>query len=425
MFDAIVIGARAAGSSTAMLLARRGLAVLAVDRAHFPSDTLSTHQIQVPGVAALHRWGLLDDVIAAGTPATHRVRFDPGPAVVRGSFPELDGVDAMYSPRRTVLDKILVDAARAAGAEVRERFAVDELLIEDGRVTGIRGHDRGGTRFTERAAIVIGADGRHSALAKTVAPAAYNERPALTAGYYTYWHGVPVDGGEMYGRERRFIGAWPTNDGLLMTYVALPHDEFHTFRADIEGSFLRSLDLAGDLGGRVRAGSRAERFLGTADLANWFRRPFGPGWALVGDAGLATDPVTGRGISDAFRDAELLADAVADGLDGRGPLDQELAAYERARNQAAMPMYEFTMQLASFKPPAKEEELLFKALAARAEEADRFLGVITGAVPMSDFFTPQNLMRVVGLRGMTSLALSRARPRRRGARAELAAVSAR
>jgi len=289
-------------------------------------------------------------------------------------------------------------------------------VIEDGRVTGIRGHGHGGATVTERAPIVVGADGRHSLLAKAVAPAHYHGRPPLTAAYYTYWEDVPIDGGEMYGCDRRFVGAWPTNDGLLMTYVACPHDEFHAFRADIEGNFLQSLDMAGDLGGRVRAGKRAERFFGTADLANWFRKPFGPGWALVGDAGLATDPVTGRGISDAFRDAELVAGAIANGLGGRRALDEALAAYEQSRNDAALPMYEFTMKLASFAPPAREEELLFKALAAREADADRFLGVITGAVPMSEYFTPRNLTRLIGLRAMISVAVGKLRAPKRASR---------
>jgi 2-polyprenyl-6-methoxyphenol hydroxylase-like FAD-dependent oxidoreductase len=100
MYDVIVIGARVAGASTAMLLARRGLDVLLVDRAAFPSDTLSTHQVQLPGVARLRRWGLLDALDAAGTPPARRVRYDAGDAVLDGCFPEHDGVDAVYSPRR-------------------------------------------------------------------------------------------------------------------------------------------------------------------------------------------------------------------------------------------------------------------------------------------------------------------------------------
>ena len=295
MYDVIIVGARVAGASTAMLLARRGLDVLVVDRATFPSDTLSTHQVQLPGIARLARWGLLDRLIAAGTPATREVRFDPGVAVLEGRFPVHEGVDALYSPRRAILDQILVDAARAAGAEVREGFAVDELLEEDGRITGVRGHERGGGPVREHAKIVIGADGRHSQVAKAVRPPAHHEHPALSVAYYTYWEGVPVAGGEVTGRPFRLTGAWPTNDGLTMTYVAAPVAEFHALRKDIEGHVLRTLDGAGDLGERVRAGRRAERLYGTADLASWVRRPYGPGWALVGDAGLAMDPSPARG----------------------------------------------------------------------------------------------------------------------------------
>src|SRR5215470_13864766 len=141
--DVVIVGTRPAGAATAMLLARVGLRVLAVDRAHFPSDTLSTHQVQLPGVACLRRWGLLDKVAASGCPPTRRIRFDTGDVVLTGSYPTFEGVDAVYSPRRTVLDAILVDAARAAGAEVVEGFDVDEILTEGGRVTGVRGAARG------------------------------------------------------------------------------------------------------------------------------------------------------------------------------------------------------------------------------------------------------------------------------------------
>ena len=160
MYDVIIVGARVAGSATAMLPARRGLRVLVVDRATFPSDTLSTHQVQVPGVARLARWGVLDQVLAAGTPDPQRpVR--PGRGGVHRAVPGY-GAGAMCSPRRTVLDQVLVDAARAAGAEVRENFTVEELL-GDGQVTGIRGQEKGGPAVTEQAPLVIGADGKHSA----------------------------------------------------------------------------------------------------------------------------------------------------------------------------------------------------------------------------------------------------------------------
>ncbi|HEY7077725.1 MAG TPA: NAD(P)/FAD-dependent oxidoreductase [Solirubrobacteraceae bacterium] len=396
MYDVIVVGTRVAGASTAMLLARGGLKVLAVDRGRFPSDTLSTHQVQVPGAACLARWGLLGRVEAAGTPATRRVRFDTGWVVLEGRWPAVDGVDALYSPRRRILDTLLVDAAREAGAEVREGCAVDEPLFDGGRVTGVRS---GSVR--ERARLVVGADGRHSLVAKAVSAPEYHAQPPRSVAYYTYWSGVPLEGGRMYARERRMIGAWPTNDGLLMTYVAAPADEFKAFRADPQGSLLRSLDLAGDLGERVRAGARAERVYGSADLHNRFRKPHGPGWALVGDAGLLMDPVTGQGISDAFRDAELLAGAVLAGRD--------LAGYQAARDAAALPMYEMTLDVASFEPLAPHRQLLLERLAGRPDDTSRFLGALCGAVPIGEFFGPRNLLRLLGPRGMVKAALEQRR----------------
>jgi 2-polyprenyl-6-methoxyphenol hydroxylase-like FAD-dependent oxidoreductase len=396
MYDVIIVGARVAGSATAMLLARRGLKILVLERAAFPSDTLSTHQIQLPGVARLQRWGLLEPLIAAGTPPTRQVTFDPGPVVLRGQYPSFQGVDALYSPRRTILDGILADTARLAGAELREKFVVEELVFEGRRVTGVRGHQKGGSRVTEKARLVVGADGKHSMVAKAVNAARYQEKPALSMACYTYWEGVPVAGGEMYGRQRRMVGVWPTNEGLVMTYVACPLEDFAAFHADLEGSFVRTLDETGDLGQRVRAGRRAERFRATTDLPNFFRKPYGEGWALVGDAGLVMDPITGHGIADAFRDAELLADAIDQGFGGRRRLDLALAGYEQARNREALPIYEFTTELASFGPPRPEQQILLTALAGRQAQIDRFLGVLTGVEPLPAYFSPRNLLRIVG-----------------------------
>src|SRR2546429_5845149 len=223
-------------------------------------------------------------------------------------------------------------------------FAVDEIL-GDGQVTGIRGREKGGPAVTEQARLVIGADGKHSLVAKAVGARAYRTRPPRSIAFYTYWADVPVrDGspagtGEIYGRPGCAVGAWPTNDGLLVTYLAWPAARFEEFRRDVEGNVLRSFDAVG-LAERIRAGRRAERFRGTPDLPSYLRQPYGPGWALVGDAGLLLDPITGQGISYAFRDAELLADAVADGLGGSRPLAEALARYHRARDRAARPLPE-------------------------------------------------------------------------------------
>jgi 2-polyprenyl-6-methoxyphenol hydroxylase-like FAD-dependent oxidoreductase len=408
MHDVIIVGARVAGSATALLLARAGLKVLVVDRATFPSDTLSTHQVQVPGVARLARWGVLDAIMAAGTPPTRTVRFDQGAAAFSARMPACERVDMMCSPRRTLLDKVLLDAARAAGAEVRENFITEDLLAWDGAVTGIRGQKKGSPSVTEHAPLVIGADGKHSTVARAVGAGSYRVKPPLSMAFYTYWADVPVTGGELYGRPGCAVGAWPTNGGLVMTYLAWPSARFDEFRADPEGNFLRTLDAVG-LGERIRAGRRAERFRGTPDLPSYFRKPYGPGWALVGDAGLLLDPITGQGISDAFRDAELLADAVVTGLSGDRSLAKTLAGYQRARDRAARPMSDFTARLAALNPPRPEEMALFDALSHSQPDADRFVAMLAGVVPVREFMSPRNVVSLVGVRGFARLALGSAR----------------
>ncbi|HET8630939.1 MAG TPA: FAD-dependent monooxygenase [Thermomicrobiales bacterium] len=340
MYDAIVIGARCAGAPTAMLLARGGYRVLLLDRASFPSDTMRGHFIHHPGVVALHRWGLLPRVIASGCPPI-RVRLSD-----LGDFPLAipaevgDGVDANYAPRRFALDAILVEAAGAAGAEVREHFTVHDLAWDAGRVVGIRGRASGGATVQERARIVVGADGAHSVVARAVRAREYRARPALTFAYYSYFSGVPLGGIEVYLRPEESVHiTFPTNHGLACIALQAPVAGFHAFRADIGGNFFRALDRVPHLAERVRAGRREERWYGTADVANFVRTPYGPGWALVGDAGYHKDPVTAQGITDAFRDAALLAEAVDAGFSGRAPLQGALADYERRRNAAALPAY--------------------------------------------------------------------------------------
>jgi 2-polyprenyl-6-methoxyphenol hydroxylase-like FAD-dependent oxidoreductase len=385
-YDVIVVGARVAGATTAMLLARRGLRVLVVDRAKFPSDTLSTHQVQVPGVARLRRWGLLDGIGKAGTPATRRIGFDAGHTVLDGHFPAYEGVDALYSPRRTILDALLVEAARSAGAEVRESFVVEQVVSDGDRVTGIRGFERGRPPVTEYAQLVVGADGKHSRVAEAVGARRYRERAARSFACYTYWSGVPMSGGELYQRPGRAVAAFPTNGGLVMVYTAAPLAEFADFRADVDTHYRKTLDLCGDLGDRVRDGIRAERFRATPDLPNLFRVPCGPGWALVGDAGVVMDPVTAQGITNAFRDAELLADAVA-GAIAAGPtrLDRALHAYWRQRDKAVRPMYDFTVRLAALEPAGFVERRLLASIADRPDEVDRFLGAFGGVIPLREY----------------------------------------
>jgi len=403
-YDVIVVGARVAGAATAMLLARQGLRVLAVDRVSFPCDTISSHQLQVPGVALLRRWGLLDKLMAAGTPPARRVCFDAdGGLVMSGRFPAYEGVDALYSPRRTLLDTILVEAARAAGAEIRENFRVTQVTGSGDRVTGIRGAARGRPEVTETASLVIGADGKRSLVASAVGARRYRERPVQSFASYSYWSGVPVSGGELYQRPGRAVAVFPTNGELTMVYVAAPMTEFASARADLEAHYLRTLDLCGDLGERVRSGSRAERLRTTPDQPNTFRCSHGPGWALAGDAGVVMDSVSAQGMTNALRDASYLSAAVVAGLGSSRPLAGALRDHQRRRDRAIRGMYDFTLGLAAFPPARPGQRLFLAAVAADQQETDRFLGAFAGIVPPEDYFTLGTVARVLGSQAIRKL----------------------
>ncbi len=391
MYDAIVIGSRCAGAPTAMLLARKGRRVLVVDRATFPSDVLSGHSIQPAGVARLDRWGLLDRVRATGAPFTSAVRFDFGAVVLEGTPTAVDGIDSIVCIRRTILDALLADAAEEAGAEVRTGFTVKELVVEDGRVVGIRGRDACGTAVEERSSVVIGADGVHSFVARTVNAPTYHERPAAGGCVYSYWKGVDIQATELYVRPRRFMVALPTNDGLTMVAQNVAIDDLAAYRQDIEAAWDADLATIPHLANRLRNAQRVERFRMTPETRGFFRVAGGPGWALVGDAGYHKDPITAQGMSDAFRDAELLADGVDTGL-ARDDLDAALVGYQQARDEAALPMYEHTCQLARVEqPPPAEVQALIGALAGNPAQISRFLGIMAGSVPVSEFFSPESI----------------------------------
>jgi flavin-dependent dehydrogenase len=392
--DVIVIGARCAGSPTAMLLARKGYRVLVVDRATFPSDTVSTHVIHAPGVAALDRWGVLGNVTASGCPAVETYSFDFGPVTIAGRPRSVDGHSAAYAPRRTVLDTLLVDAAAAAGAEIREGFTVDEILTEDGAVVGIRGRDAHGRSVTERARVVIGADGANSRLVRAVDPHTYAERPPLQAGVYTYFSGLPVDGFEIVIRPYRGFAAVSTNDGLTMVGVGWPHAEHAANKRDAETNFFETLSLAPEFYERARGARREARFAGRP-VSNFFRKPYGPGWALVGDAGYSKDPITAQGISNAFRDAELCASALDAALSGQRSFEDALRDYQATRDEQSFPMYEFTCQMATLEPPPPEMQQLFGAMVGNQDAMDDFASVVAGTVSPTAFLDPANLGRIM------------------------------
>lgn len=392
-YDAIVVGARCAGSPTAMLLARKGYKVLAVDKATFPSDTVSTHMIHAPGVSALKRWGLLDRLVATGCPPIDTYMFDFGPFAITGNAGTEDAPFA-YAPRRTVLDKLLVDAASESGVEVREAFTVDEVIMEDGRVTGIKGHARGGKPVAEHARVVIGADGRNSMVAKVVKPEQYHDKPRLLAAYYTYYSDLPMNGRfETYIREYCSFAAWSTHDDLTLIVGGWPYREFEARKKDIEGNWLAVIDKAPAFAERLRRGKREDKFVGGGVL-NYFRKPFGAGWALVGDSGYNKDFITAQGIQDAFIDAERCVEALDASFSGRRSFDDAMNEYQSTRDRHNLPMYEFTAELATQDPPPPEFRQLLGAVHGNQEAMDGFARVTAGVTSPAEFFAPENVQRI-------------------------------
>src|SRR3984885_1336661 len=393
--DVLIIGTRCAGAPLAMLLARKGYNVLGVDRARFPSDTISTHFMWPRTTSSLERWGLLDRLAATGCPAVNQVIAGYDAIALRGRPSPVDGTAAMYSPRRTVLDRLLVEAAREAGAELREATSFRELLWADGRVVGACLQDANGDLTEERATVVVGADGMWSPVGRAAGAATDVAHPSLTCGYYAYWDGVPTEGVEFYVRQGRDILVFPTHDGSTCIWAGRSHDDWDAYRKDVAGSYHEIIGLAPSLAERLRYSRQVSPFKGTSKLLNFYRRSFGKGWALVGDAAYHRDPLPGMGIGDAFLGAQLLADALADGLVGDAErLDGALAGYQSGFRDRTMPIFEYTLKAASLKDPASAVPI-YRKIAQSREETTRFMDVLAGNIPFKEFFNPANIARLL------------------------------
>ena len=391
MYDAIVVGARCAGAPLAMLLARAGHRVALADRASFPSDTMSTHFLWQRGAARLQAWGLLGRLRACGCAPIREITFDVGPVQISGIGPAVEGVADAYCPRRTVLDALLAGAAEESGAELIEGFVVGDVLWSGGRAVGVRGHHRTSPGSSLRARIVVGADGLHSTVARKVAARAYREYPPLTAVYYSYWSGIRHLGASFHARPGRLILVWPTNDDLTCIYVAWPRQEFGHVRKDAEKHFHSALDLVPGLRDTVASGRREARFTGTGDLPNLYRTSAGPGWALAGDAGHHKDPSTGMGMSDAFQGAELLAEAIHDGLAGHRPLDQAVSGYQHRRDALTGSGFDLTLATARLAPLPPRLEAFYRTAAQQPEVSRQIFGVLGGSLPAADVYPDRHI----------------------------------
>ncbi len=372
MYDAIVVGARSAGSATALLLARAGRRVLLLDRAAFPRDTLSTLYIQQRGVACLRRWGLIGQV-AAACPALETMSYQIGDVRVEGRSRPIEGSTAAYAPRRYTVDTLLAEAAVAAGAEFRDGCAVEDLLWSDGRVTGVRlrGH------VEERAQLVVGADGMRSTVASRVGAAVLVEHPPQTCVYYTFWAGA-AENFELYEAPGQWIGAVPTNDGRTLVQAYFPQSEFARVKTGAMEAYLENVRTgAPGLYERMLEGGQDGRLLGTGDQRNFFREAAGPGWALAGDAGHQRDSITALGITQAFQSAERLAAAAGPVLDNAVALDAALGVYARERYDAMLGDYHRTLSTARLAVPPHRVALL-REIAADPERVEDFFSAMSG-----------------------------------------------
>lgn len=393
--DVIVVGARCAGAPLAMLLARRGHDVLLVDRVTFPKDTISTLYIHRPGVVLLERWGLLDRLVETGCPAIDRVRWHLEDVELAGRLPEHEGGADTYAPRRTVLDHLLVQAAGDAGAEVAEGASVTGVIGRDGRVAGVRLRSGSGEHDVP-ARMVVGADGMFSTIAREVDAATVREAPALTISYYAiYDMPGPRTGSEVFVGDRVGGARAPTHDGRTLVAISWPRDASDEVRRDLDGSFQRAIEDLPGLAEQVGAGRQVEPVAGMRRLPNVIRRSHGPGWALAGDAGYVKDPITAQGITDAFHDAQSLADAIDAGLRGESDLDGALAAHQRQRDEAAAPFFEWTLRTAELRPLKPRTRQLFQAIAADDQATTDFLGINAKLTDPDAFFAPANTSAIL------------------------------
>ena len=342
-YDVIIAGARCAGAATALLLARQGARVLLLDKSRYGTDTLSTHALMRGAVLQLHNWGLLPRVIAAGTPPVRSANFYLPGAVSTVEIKPKNGVEALYAPRRTVLDAILADAARDAGADVRFGASVTGLRRgRAGRVTGITGR-AGPARLEVSADLVIGADGRRSAVARWAGARTAHVAPASGAAIYRYVRDGTTEGYHWYFRDGAAAGVIPTNDGLACVFAATRAAGLRREPGGAGAAWRRILgraapELAERLDQRVAAGP-PRVFPG---LTGYLREAAGPGWALVGDAGYFKDPITAHGITDSLRDAEILARAVTTGGPGA------FGRYQAERDELSLRLFRVTGRIASF-----------------------------------------------------------------------------
>jgi flavin-dependent dehydrogenase len=388
MWDVVIVGARCAGAATALLLARQGRRVLMVDKSDFPSDTMSTLYIHQPGVARLDQWGILDEIVASGCPGIEAVTHQVNDVRLHGPTAAVGGVKVTYAPRRAILDRILIDAAVDAGVEFEPRCSLLDLITESGNVVGAQLRTQAGKLIDVRAHLVVGADGMNSRLAQLAEAELVVQNPRLSCVYYTGWTGLSC-GFAMRERTGSWVATVPTHDGVTLVLTYFPQERFASIKSEpLEAHLdsIRSMDLA--LYEEVRAGDQAINLIGTGSQLNFFRRAFGDGWVLVGDAGHHLDSITARGITNAF----VQADALSAELSGADMADRQqirsaLSRFVARRDAELTEGYYSTLETAKLTVQPSRERLL-SAISQVPELTERYFAMAAGVISMNAFLTP-------------------------------------
>ena len=379
MYDAIIVGGRCAGAPTAMQLAQKGHKVLLLERDPLNSNMAhSTHLIHPEGVARLMKWGLYDSILQRCKPFKtwsinlHGINLEGIPPAAEGN------IEDSIAPRRNILDGILLEGANKSGAEIRENCRVVALTFEDGAVTGIRARTKNGHTFTERAQIVIGADGPASIVAKCVNAREYKNVPPLQSNIWSYWQNMSINCLRIYVGPRQGAFAFPTSDDTVLVAANLPYDLFRTVRDQREHHYWQMLATAAPiLYEQTRKATRVDRFFAGC-TRSFVRETVGKGWALVGDAGMKKDPITAQGIAVAFEYADKLATSVHNGLvDGGTTLEEQLAKYAIERDERLLPYYDFTVRLAALAPPSTQQLAGYRAMENNSKSIKKFFGTIS------------------------------------------------
>jgi flavin-dependent dehydrogenase len=368
-FDVVIVGARCAGAATGLLLARAGARVLIVDKGSYGSDTLSTHALMRGAVMQLNRWGVLPRVLRSAPPPVRTTTFGYPDARVDVPIEPRFGVDALYAPRRTVLDRALVDEARTAGAQVSYRTHLSDVLWQgNGRLTGVTLTTTQGEQQVH-ADLVIGADGLHSRFARLVGATRLASSVHMTATLYSYWQDFAAAGYEWHYEDSASVGAIPTNDGLTCVFLAIPA---HLLAATTTRTATERYEHVlrtrfAPIAHRLDGARRVEPVRGFGGHPGFMKDSGGDGWALVGDAGYFKDPLTAHGITDALRDAELLTRAILAGT------AEALANYTTTRHDLSHRLFEITDRIASFAWTSSELQSLHRAFSREMSREQRAL----------------------------------------------------